>query len=241
MSAGSWPRQKFSDRRSSAHFTLTQVARPCRAKSDIQHAVDDSWRCSYLTASAGPDNFGRSRAAGRIGLISAFCRAAEPRSTRLFQATARAALWAMLDARGASCLNRVVLHESRTCHPDLRFVRFMLDDRAEGSFPGHCLINRFAASYGSWNSDRSHAPTAGGGQAINPSTSRGLCPGVACPIHQWIRGEFWSVQLWGGYAASDYGRFLISKDGRRVALVPPRSGLKRSTRSLLSNYGVEYE
>ena len=22
------------------------------------------------------------------------------------------------------------------------------------------------------------------------------------------RGEFWSVQLWGGYAGSDYGRFL---------------------------------
>src|SRR6266568_2653108 len=32
------------------------------------------------------------------------------------------------------------------------------------------------------------------------------------------RGEFWSVQLWGGYAGSDYGRFLISKDGRRVTL-----------------------
>ena len=58
------------------------------------------------------------------------------------------------------------------------------------------------------------------------------------PVDQ---GEFWSVQLWGGYAGSDYGRFLISMDGRRVTLTPPRSGVKSSTRSLLSHYGVQYE
>ncbi len=58
------------------------------------------------------------------------------------------------------------------------------------------------------------------------------------PVDQ---GDFWSVQLWGGYAGSDYGRFLISKDGRRVALEPPRSGLKPPTRSLLSQHGVQYQ
>src|SRR4051812_4558029 len=58
------------------------------------------------------------------------------------------------------------------------------------------------------------------------------------PVDQ---GEFWSVQLWGGYTASDHGRFLISKDGRRVTLEPPRSRLRGSTRHLLSHYGVQYE
>jgi hypothetical protein len=64
------------------------------------------------------------------------------------------------------------------------------------------------------------------------------CGMPATPVEP---GEFWSVQLWGGYAGSDYGRFLISKDGRLVTLEPPRSGLKSVTRHLLSNYGVHYE
>lgn len=54
-------------------------------------------------------------------------------------------------------------------------------------------------------------------------------------------GGFWNVQLWGGYAATDYGRFLISKNGQQVTLEPPPSGLKSSTRSLLSHNGVQYE
>ena len=231
MSAGSWPRQKFSDRRSSAHFTLTQVARPCRANRTFSTLWTIRWGCSYLTASAGPDSFGRSRAAGRIGLISAFCRAAEPRSTRLFQATARAALLAMLDARGASCLNRVVLHESRTCHPDLRFVRFMLDDRAEGSFPGHCLINRFAASYGSWNPDRSHAPTAGGGQAIilvpqevcvrlwHARYTSGSGRVLECAIVGWIRRfRLWPILDLQGWSPSRSGAASLWTEAQHAVL-----------------------
>jgi hypothetical protein len=55
------------------------------------------------------------------------------------------------------------------------------------------------------------------------------------------KGEFWKVQLWGGIVGTDYGQFLISKDGRRVILEPPRSGLKAGTRYLLSHSGVHYE
>lgn len=54
-------------------------------------------------------------------------------------------------------------------------------------------------------------------------------------------GRFWAVQLWGGFAGEDYGRLVLSKDGRRVSLEPPRSGLKRSTRSMLSHNGVRHE
>jgi hypothetical protein len=55
------------------------------------------------------------------------------------------------------------------------------------------------------------------------------------------RGASWSVQLWGGYAGSDYGRLQISKDGRRVSLWPPRRGLSSTTKALLTRYGVSYE
>jgi hypothetical protein len=55
------------------------------------------------------------------------------------------------------------------------------------------------------------------------------------------KGAFWKVQLWGGIAGTDYGQFLISKDGQRVILEPPRSGLKSSTRDWLSYYGLQHE
>ena len=65
--------------------------------------------------------------------------------------------------------------------------------------------------------------------------------GCGMPDTPVIQGEFWRVQLWGGFAGSDYGRFLISKDGRRVTLEPPPSGLTSITRSALSHYGVQYK
>jgi hypothetical protein len=68
---------------------------------------------------------------------------------------------------------------------------------------------------------------------------RRLISGCGMPDAPVDQGEFWSVQLWGGYAGSDYGRFLISKDGRRVTLEPPRYGLKATTRSSLSHHGVQ--
>jgi hypothetical protein len=61
--------------------------------------------------------------------------------------------------------------------------------------------------------------------------------GCGMPDRPVDSGGFWSVQLWGGYAGTDYGRFLISKNGQQVTLEPPRSGLKSSTRSLLSHNG----
>jgi hypothetical protein len=62
--------------------------------------------------------------------------------------------------------------------------------------------------------------------------------GCGMPDTPELEDDSWSVQLWGGYAGSDYGHFLISKDGRRVTLEPPRSGLTRSTRTLLTHFGV---
>jgi hypothetical protein len=65
--------------------------------------------------------------------------------------------------------------------------------------------------------------------------------GCGMPDRPVDKGEYWKVQLWGGIVGTDYGQFLISKDGRRVTLEPPRSGLRSSTRSLLSHSGVHYE
>jgi hypothetical protein len=65
--------------------------------------------------------------------------------------------------------------------------------------------------------------------------------GCGMPDRPIDKGEFWKVQLWGGIAGIDYGQFSISKDGRRVTLEPPRSGLKSSTRHLLSRSGVQYQ
>lgn len=65
--------------------------------------------------------------------------------------------------------------------------------------------------------------------------------GCGMPDKPVDRGGVWRVQLWGGYLATDYGRFLISRDGQQVILVPPRSGLRSSTRSMLSRNGVRQE
>ena len=75
--------------------------------------------------------------------------------------------------------------------------------------------------------------------AVSKEYFRTFVCGCGMPDTPLDHGEFWSVQLLGGYAGSDYGRFLISRDGRHVTLEPPRSGMKSSTRSLLSHYGVQ--
>jgi len=64
------------------------------------------------------------------------------------------------------------------------------------------------------------------------------CGGPATPVKN---RDGWTVQLHGGYGGSDYGRLLISRDGRRVVLEPPETGFKSSTRYLLGHYGVAYE
>jgi len=77
--------------------------------------------------------------------------------------------------------------------------------------------------------------------ALSSEYFRRFVCGCGMPDTPVGKGEFWEVQLWGGIVGTDYGHFLISKDGRRVILEPPRSGLRSSTRHLLSGSGVQYE
>jgi hypothetical protein len=77
--------------------------------------------------------------------------------------------------------------------------------------------------------------------ALSSEYFRRFVCGCGMPDRPVDRGEYWEVQLWGGIVGTDYGHFLISRDGQRVTLKPPRTGLKASTRSLLSGTGVHYE
>lgn len=65
--------------------------------------------------------------------------------------------------------------------------------------------------------------------------------GCGMPDSPVDRGVFWSVQLWGGYAGSDYGRMWLSKDGSSVLLEAPKRGFNHVTKSMLSAQGILYE
>lgn len=54
-------------------------------------------------------------------------------------------------------------------------------------------------------------------------------------------GEFWSIQLWGGYAGADSGRLLLAKNGSKLLFQPPAGGLGTSTKVMLQYLGVKYE
>lgn len=67
--------------------------------------------------------------------------------------------------------------------------------------------------------------------------SKFVC-GCGMPGHPKEEGTFWRVQLWGGYAGSDYGVLRLAKDGSEVLLEPPPRGFKSVTRKLLGHHGL---
>jgi hypothetical protein len=77
--------------------------------------------------------------------------------------------------------------------------------------------------------------------ALSSEYFRRFISGCGMPDKPQDVGSYWRVQLWGGYAGTDYGTLRFAKDGSDVLLSPPRGGFKSATRHLLRHQNVSYE
>jgi len=75
-------------------------------------------------------------------------------------------------------------------------------------------------------------------ESIAASYFRRVVGGCGMPDKPENRGDLWCIQLWGGFAAADYGRLWVAKDGSRILLEPPHKGFRSSTKALLERQGV---
>jgi hypothetical protein len=67
---------------------------------------------------------------------------------------------------------------------------------------------------------------------------RRFVSGCGMPDTPQDAGQYWRVQLWGGYGGSDYGTLRLAKDGSEVLLAPPRRGFKSVTREMLRHHNL---
>ncbi|HEX7861015.1 MAG TPA: hypothetical protein VF773_11850 [Verrucomicrobiae bacterium] len=65
--------------------------------------------------------------------------------------------------------------------------------------------------------------------------------GCGMPDKPQDNGEYWRVQLWGGYVPTDYGTLQLAKDGSQVLLAPPKRGFKTVTQYMLRGHSVSFE
>jgi hypothetical protein len=65
--------------------------------------------------------------------------------------------------------------------------------------------------------------------------------GCGIPDKPQDAGHYWRVQLWGGFAGTDYGTLHLAKDGKEVLLEPPERGFKTVTQRMLRYQGVTDE
>ena len=89
--------------------------------------------------------------------------------------------------------------------------------------------------------DYTQGITCSGAESVAVVYFRRFVAGCGMPDAPQDRGEFWCVQLWGGYAGVDYGQLWLAKDGSKILLQPPAKGLKSPTKTMLQRQGIRYD